>query len=68
VNLSSRGILFTSKQKVETGTLLDIVLVPAHPTTSPAHASAEVARVNNNRQFYEIACKFGTSAEQKPAR
>jgi hypothetical protein len=58
INLSSRGILFTSKQRLETGTLLDIVLAPSHPTTPPMHAKAEVARVTGNRLFYEVACRI----------
>jgi hypothetical protein len=58
INLSSKGILFTSKQRVEPGTVLDIVLAPSHPTTPPTRVKAEAARVNNYRQFYEIACKF----------
>lgn len=58
INLSSRGILFTSRQRLEEGALLDIVLAPSHPTTPPTHATAEVARVTSNRVFYEVACKF----------
>ena len=61
INLSSHGVLFTSRQRVEAGSLLDIVLAPANPKTAPTRARAEVARVTNNRQFYEVACKFGQS-------
>jgi len=62
INLSTRGILFTSRQRVEEGSQLDIVLVPSHPATTPARAKVEVARVTNKRVFYEIACKFGKAA------
>jgi hypothetical protein len=58
INLSSRGILFPSRQRLETGTLLDIVLTPSHPATPPMLAKVEVARVTNNRVLYEVACKI----------
>ena len=55
VNLSSKGILFTSRQRLETGTLLDIELTPSHSATPPMHATVEVSRVTSNRVLYEIA-------------
>ena len=55
INLSSNGILFTSKQKLETGSLLTLVLTASH-NTPPMHATVKVARVVSNQVHYEIAC------------
>lgn len=55
INLSRRGILFTSRQRLETGTVLDVVLTPSHSQTPPMHATVEVARVTGNRVLYEVA-------------
>ena len=56
INLSSKGILFTSKQKLETGTTVNLLLTPSQTDTPPMHALAEVARVTSNRVQYEVAC------------
>jgi hypothetical protein len=55
INLSSNGILFTSRQKLEVGSLLTLVLTASHDT-APMHATVLVTRVVNNRVQYEIAC------------
>ena len=55
INLSSRGILFSSRQRLETGTLLNIELIPSRSSTPPMHATVEVARVTSNRVTYEVA-------------
>ena len=56
INLSSTGILFTSKQKLEVGNLLTMVLTASHTDTPPMHATVKVTRVINNRVHYEVAC------------
>ncbi len=56
INLSSKGILFTSKQKLETGTTVSLLLTPSQTDTPPMQALAEVARVTSNRVQYEVAC------------
>ena len=58
VNLSSKGILFTSRQRLEAGSLLNIVLTASHSDTPPMHATVEVARVTSNRVLYEVACEI----------
>jgi len=61
INLSSRGVLYTSRQRVEAGIPLDIVPAAANPKTPPTPARAEVVRVTCHLQLYEIACRFGES-------
>ena len=39
INLSSKGILFTSNQKFDPGTSLDIVLTPSNSLTPPMEAT-----------------------------
>ena len=63
INLSYRGVLFTSRQRLEEGALVEILLAPSHPTTAPTRAKARVARVVNRRKFYEIACKFSDTGK-----
>ena len=55
INLSSNGILFTSKQKFEVGSLLTMVLTANH-NTAPMHATVKVTRVVSNGVQHEIAC------------
>ncbi|MCP4765897.1 MAG: PilZ domain-containing protein [Gammaproteobacteria bacterium] len=64
INLSRRGILFTSRENFEAGTLLSIVLRPSHTETLPIHATVMVARVSNNDALFEIACKIRNIAPQ----
>jgi hypothetical protein len=56
INLSSKGILFTSKQKLETGTTVSLLLTTSQPDTPPMRVLAEVERVTSNRVQYEVAC------------
>ena len=58
VNLSSKGILFTSTDKINEGMLLDIVLTPSNSITPPMEASVIVARVTDNNAVFEIACEI----------
>lgn len=55
INLSDRGILFTSRQKFEVGNLLTLVLTAGH-TDAPMHATVKVTRVISNPVHYEVAC------------
>jgi hypothetical protein len=64
INLSKRGILFTSHENFETGTLLKIVLIPSHTDTTPIHATVMVARVSSNDALFEVACKIRNIAPQ----
>ena len=56
INLSSRGVLFTSKQRLEVGSLLTLVLTPSRSNTPPMHATVKVTRVVSNRVQFEVAC------------
>jgi hypothetical protein len=58
INLSSKGILFTSSEKFESGTTLQIVLTPSNSTTSPMEAEVVVARVSSNEVLFEVACEI----------
>ena len=58
INMSNAGILFTSRQRLEVGTMLSLVLVASQTDTPPMHATVKVGRVQNNRVHYEIACTF----------
>ena len=58
INLSSKGILFTSTDKFEPGTTLQIVLTPSNSTTAPMQAEVVVARVSSNEVLFEVACEI----------
>jgi hypothetical protein len=58
INLSSKGILFTSSEKFEPGTTLQIVLTPSNSTTAPMEAEVVVARVSSNEVLFEVACEI----------
>ena len=58
INLSHRGILFTSTERFEEGTQIELVLTPSHSGTSPVSAEAIVRRVTHNDEVYEIACRI----------
>jgi hypothetical protein len=65
INLSRRGILFTSRENFEAGTLLKIELTPSHTETTPIHATVMVSRVSSsNDAVYEVACKIRSVAPQ----
>jgi len=56
INLSSKGILFTSSEHFVEGSKLEIVLTPSNSLTPPMEASVVVTRVTNNEPIYELAC------------
>jgi len=58
INLSSKGILFTSSEPFEVGTSLEFVLTPSNSLTPPMEASVTVSRVDNKESVYELACKI----------
>jgi len=58
INLSSKGILFTSNEKFAPGSTLEIVLTPSNSTTAPMQATVVVARVSSNEVLFEIACEI----------
>ena len=58
VNLSSKGILFTSENEFQTGENLEIVLTPSNSLTPPMEATATVSRVTNTGEVFEIACEI----------
>ena len=58
VNLSIKGILFTSIEKFEAGASLDIVLTPSNSKTPPMEACVVVSRVIDNESVYEVACEI----------
>ena len=58
INLSSKGILFTSNEKFDPGTRLEIILTPSNSTTAPMEAEVVVARVSSNDVLFEIACEI----------
>ena len=56
INLSSKGILFTSMEPIEEGSELRIVLTPSNSITPPMEADVIVNRVVDNESVFEIAC------------
>ncbi|MFV2032686.1 MAG: PilZ domain-containing protein [Gammaproteobacteria bacterium] len=58
INLSNKGILFTSNEDFEEGESLDIVLTPSNSLTSPMEAIVVVTRVTDNESVYEVACQI----------
>ncbi len=58
INLSSKGILFTSQERFSEGTALDIVLTPSNSETPPMNARVVVSRVTDNNALFEIACEI----------
>ena len=58
INLSTKGILFTSSEKFDDGTVLKLTLTPSHSDTLPMEATAVVTRVINNDVLYEVACEI----------
>ncbi len=58
INLSSKGILFTSSEKFEIETVLEIVLTPSNSLTPPMEALVVVTRITDNQAIYELACEI----------
>ncbi len=61
INLSSKGILFTSPQRFSEGSSLDLVLTPSNSEEKPMHARAVVSRITDNNALFEIACEIKTT-------
>jgi hypothetical protein len=58
INLSTKGILFTSSEKFDIGTRLDIVLTPSNSITPPMQARVSVSRVVAGEVLFDIACEI----------
>jgi hypothetical protein len=58
INLSSKGILFTSQMIVVESAALEITLTPGNAESSPMEFSAVVTRVSDNESIFEIACEI----------
>ena len=58
INLSSKGILFTSSERFDQGTTLELLLTPSNSETPPMEASALVTRVTDYEPVFEIACEI----------
>lgn len=58
INLSSKGILFTSDERFAPGDELDILLTPGNSLTPPMEASVVVSRVVDNDAGFEVACEI----------
>jgi hypothetical protein len=58
INLSSKGILFTSGESFDIGTRLDIVLTPSNSITPPMRARVTVSRVVAREVLFDIACEI----------
>ena len=58
INLSSKGILFTSTKSFDVDTGLEIVVTPSNSLTPPMEASVLVSRVTDNQSIYELACEI----------
>ena len=58
LNLSSRGILFTSGRSFDIGSRLDIVLTPSNSITPPMQARVVVSRVDAREVLFDIACEI----------
>jgi len=58
INLSGKGILFTSNHKFDEGAVLEITLTPSNSLTPPMEASVVVSRVSNNDTVFEMACEI----------
>lgn len=58
INLSSKGILFTTSESFKLGDVLEIVLTPSNSLTPPMEASVAVTRVVHNKPIFEVACEI----------
>ncbi len=61
INLSSKGILFTTDERLAQGDRLEILLTPYSPETPPLEASVVVSRVTDNDAVFEVACEIEES-------
>ena len=58
INLSSKGILFTTRQKVEVGTVIQVQLTSGDKELPSMSAVFEVMRITSHRVNYEVAGKL----------
>ena len=58
INLSSKGILFTSDEGFAPGDELEILLTPGNALTPPMEADVVVSRVVDYDAGFEIACEI----------
>ena len=58
INLSSKGILFTTRQKLEIGAFIRVELVSGDKKTPSMRALFEVTRITSHRINYEVAGKL----------
>ena len=58
INLSSKGVLFTSENEFREGDVLEIVLTPSNSLTPPMEATTTVSRITSNGEVFEIACEI----------
>ena len=58
INLSSKGILFTSRQQFDVGARLEIVLTASNSLTPPMRALAVVSRCDQTEALFDVACEF----------
>ena len=56
INLSSKGISFTSGERFEEGVALELLLTSSNAETPPMEAEAVVTRVTDYEPVFEIAC------------
>ena len=65
INLSSKGVLFTSSEFFDVNTVLEIVVSPSNSLTPPMEASVLVKRVTDNHSIFEIACEIVKIHQEK---
>ena len=58
INLSSKGILFTTRQKLEVGAFIRVELVSGDKNAQSMRALFEVTRITSHRINYEVAGKL----------
>lgn len=59
LNLSAKGLLFITPEKIAVDSELDVHIVPSNPITPPMHASVKVVRsdlLEDSR--YKLACEM----------
>lgn len=61
INLSSKGILFSTDERLDEGDRLEILLTPYNAESPPMEASVVVSRVIDNHPVYEVACEIEDS-------
>lgn len=67
VNLSSKGILFTTRQKLEVGAFIRVQLTSGDKDVQEFRALFEVTRITSHRINYEVAGKLMEAKDQTGA-